>query len=493
MLLLLASCGCRATDAADLSRKVPQPKTLMTYAAPAGAPISAARYVVQVRQKKAAWRNVDLYNFFSQRVYNSSLTSEPNVGVFDCDGAVEVRVESKTPIQNVAIRPLSRAIRPLVRGNVVTFTIDDKSRQIALEINGDALHALLLFTNAVEKNPPRAGAADVTYFGRGYHKAGSIALSGKANQTIYLAGGAVVEGSIDVSQCKNLKITGSGILFTPQSSKQVPLKIDGCSGVVSRLTVLSRAENWTVWCHASRDIVFSNAKIIGEIRDALDIINSQKIEVSHCYLQSQDDVICLKGLQYARAQNVEDVQIEYSILNNMGGGNGLDIGHELDAPFVRNIVFRNLDIIHNLQNADAGFSPAYPTASIGIHPTSDVSGHSALIDNILFDDIRIEDSRDQFLIDIWTNKPTGPAKNPIKNITFRNVRLVDGTLLPSRIEGNAQAPISNVKFEGLLNREQLIRNQRDAKMEIGANVTGVTFGLVPRSGKTTIAKLIATK
>ena len=68
------------------------------------------------------------------------------------------------------------------------------------------------------------GSADVLYFGPGYHKAGDISLEGKENQTVYLANGAVVEGTLKVHGCKNLRIAGSGVLFAPQSATQVPLK-----------------------------------------------------------------------------------------------------------------------------------------------------------------------------------------------------------------------------------------------------------------------------
>lgn len=58
-------------------------------------------------------------------------------------------------------------------------------------------------------------------------------------------------------------------------------------------------------------------------------------------------------------------------------GNGLEIGFELNGAAVKNITFRNNDIIH----VESG-------AALSIH-----NAGNSVVSNIVFDDIRIEDAR----------------------------------------------------------------------------------------------------
>ena len=136
---LAASCGCSRTTAEGVSSSVAAPRlnvprvgkvavqnTKTLVIAPAEAPTSTDRYVVRVRQGQGAWRNVGLYNFLSQHIYNWSHTAEPRIGIFECDGPVQVSVQSKVPIKSVVVRPLSRAIKTVFQGNTITFTVDNK-------------------------------------------------------------------------------------------------------------------------------------------------------------------------------------------------------------------------------------------------------------------------------------------------------------------------------------------------------------------------------
>lgn len=68
---------------------------------------------------------------------------------------------------------------------------------------------LVIFGNPLEKDAPKAGDKNVVYFGAGVHTPDEIKLSD--NQTLYIAGGAVVKSRLRATG-KNITVRGRGIL-----------------------------------------------------------------------------------------------------------------------------------------------------------------------------------------------------------------------------------------------------------------------------------------
>ncbi len=437
----------------------------MVYPAPAGAPVSNARYRVEIRQDDGNWRPVPVYCFFEQYIYNWGKTAEPHLAYFDSEGPVEVRILADKPFSSAVIRPLSRKAAARIEGREITIKMTDAVRQLVVEPDGDAFHALLLFTNPIDRDPKGAKDPDTLYFGPGYHRAGAVEIADKENPKVYIAGGAVVEGSLALKRCRNIRIGGRGVLFTPKDFGKVPLLVDHCSkGSVENIMVFSRDENWTFWYHGSEHIGVRDVKVVGEVRDGINIINSNNAVVANCYSQSHDDCICIKGNIWSKV-GVENVLVEHCIVNNIAGGNGMDIGHDLDAPYVRDLVFRDIDIIHNLHPEGIEPFESYPTAAIAIHPTTDVYARNAEVKNVLYDDIRIEDNQDQWTIDIWTLKPGFPAIKGVAGVVFRNIRIVGGEWRPIRMYGNEKAPIRNVIFDGVYDRGRRVEDTSRGDVE----------------------------
>ena len=51
---------------------------------------------------------------------------------------------------------------------------------------------------------------NILYYGPGYHEVGHLEL--KSNQTLYLAGGAVLDAYVTATDAENVKILGRGII-----------------------------------------------------------------------------------------------------------------------------------------------------------------------------------------------------------------------------------------------------------------------------------------
>ncbi len=127
-----------------------------------------------------------------------------------------------------------------------------------------------------------------------------------------------------------------------------------------------------------RNIRYKHVKLIGMWRynsDGIDFYNCQNCSVSKCFLRTFDDTVCVKGQVGWDTMNSSDILIEDCVLWN-DWGHTLDIGVDTVAPEIRNVVFRNCDLIHNT------------------HAAIDIGDDDrAYIHHILFENLRIEFSQ----------------------------------------------------------------------------------------------------
>ncbi len=130
-------------------------------------------------------------------------------------GPVSVQVTSQREIESVVVRPLSRKITPAIKGRKISFKLAGPG-QVTVEVNGWH-HALHLFINPAEQAAPAADDPNVRYFGPGVHHPGKIVL--ESNQTVYVAAGAVVYGSISAQKASNIRILGRGIVDVSESER----------------------------------------------------------------------------------------------------------------------------------------------------------------------------------------------------------------------------------------------------------------------------------
>ena len=143
-----------------------------------------------------------------------------------------------------------------------------------------------------------------------------------------------------------------------------------------------------------------------------------------------DDSFVVKALGTG---NCENIIFKNSVLWN-DFARPMEVGVELRADKVRNIKFENIDIIHS----DTG----YPL--MGIH-----HGDHAEVSDIVFDNIRIEDTPGAQLFDIRIADSVWNRDNKmgdIRNITFSNIKYLgtdnnDILLSNSRIEGFSEKQI----------------------------------------------------
>ncbi|MHC1762995.1 MAG: glycosyl hydrolase family 28 protein [Verrucomicrobiia bacterium] len=381
---------------------------VVTYPAPEGEPVSPD-YEVRVGDQK-----VDVY---TARVLDPPFAGKEwdfggpySFANFDISEPVKVRITSKRPLRGTVVRPESAGATLEVQDDHTLIVALPGPRKVSIEPDGKN-GPLLLFANPLEDQKPKAGDPNVLYFGPGIHRPGRIDV--RSNQTLYLAGGAVVKGGV-LAEGENIRITGRGVLDgSDWEWRKGPtphvVSIRGTNVEVSGITIRG-ASHWTIVPRDSHRVTVRNVKLCGsrvQNDDGINPCNSQDVLITNCFIRSDDDCVALKGLTLSGPNsNVERITVENSILWCDRARIFL-LGHESRAPFMRDIVLRNLDIIHFTMTAFL-FEP----------------GEEMRLENVLVEDIRVNGEGQRELIRLkpvvnqyMRNKVPGY----IRDVRFRNV------------------------------------------------------------------------
>jgi len=321
---------------------------VVTYPAPADEALSAD-YEVQ-----AAGQKVDVY---MARVLDPPFAGKQwdhggsySFANFDMSGRVVVRIVSKRSLRNVVIRPLSSGVQPTLEDDYTLNLTLDRPRKLSVEPDGKN-GPLLLFANPLETDAPKPGDKNVVHFGPGVHKPVRIVL--QSNQTLYLAGGAVVKAEV-LAQGDNIRICGRGILDgSDWEWRKGPvgnlIAIRNSNDVEVNGITLRGSSHWTIVPKNSQRVTIRNVKLCNsrvQNDDGINPCNSQDVLVTDCFIRSDDDCVALKGLDFSSPNsNVEGITVENSVLWCDRARIFL-LGHESRAAFMRNVTLRNLDIVH---------------------------------------------------------------------------------------------------------------------------------------------------
>jgi hypothetical protein len=384
--------------------------SVATYRAPAEEKLST-EYMVQVNGKP-----VDVY---TARVLDPPFAGKEwdyggpyAFANFDLRGRVTVKVKSTRPMQRLVIRPESAGVHPRFESDGSISFVLERPRKLSLEPDGRK-GPLLLFANPIERNLPKPESDGVRYFGPGTHQAGRIDATN--NQTVYLAGGAVVKGAI-VARGTNIIIRGRGILDSSDYEWRkgpygVTLGINGTNIIVEDITIRG-SSHWTIVPRGSRHITIRNVKLCNsrvQNDDGINPCNSQDVLITDCFIRSDDDCVALKGLDLNLPNaNVERIVVENCILWCDRARIFL-LGHESRAPFMRNITLRNLDIIH------------FTMTPFLLEPGEDMRMEDVTVENVrLYGEGQNEFIRLKPVVNQYMQKK---VPGFIRGIRFRNVTL----------------------------------------------------------------------
>ena len=417
-------------------------------------------YTVKVRQTgEKEW--IDLYEYNVK--VDADTRSDASMVQFDFTGEIEVLIQKNNgEVRQVNIRPLSKGIRPTVDGNCVLFTLD-KPQKLSVEFNGDRLHNLHLFANAIRTDIPDKNAPGVMYFEAGYHEpTDSIAkiFPIPSNTTVYLEGGAVLKGPLVCDHVENVKILGTGMLH--ETSNGITINYSK-NVLVDGITVVNPRYNTTT-VGQSENITIKNVKSFSYQGwgDGLDFFCCKHVLVEDVFMRNSDDCIAIYGHRWDFYGNTDDITIRNSTL-------WADIAHPInigthgdtstEGEILENMLFTNIDILeHDEDDRDYQGCMAI---NVGDHN---------LARNIIFDNIRVEHIQEGqlFHLRVMYNEKynTGPGRG-IHNVTFRNISFTGKYVNPSLIEGYSDKYIvDNISFENIWFNGKRISLQKDLNLNL---------------------------
>lgn len=436
---------------------------VITYPAPMGELLSADYEV---------WADGQRVDVYTARVLDPPFAGKQwdfggpySFANFDMSGPVIVRIVSKRSLRATVIRPESADVRlKVIDEHTLTVHLNGP-RKVSIEPDGKR-GPLLLFANPLETDAPKAGATNVIFFGAGLHKPDLIRAGD--NQTVYLAGGAVVKGSI-VARGTNIHIRGRGILDGSdyewrKGPHGVTVGIYGTNITVSGITIRG-SSHWTIVPLGSWQVTVRNVKLCGsrvQNDDGINPCNSQDVLITDCFIRSDDDCVALKGLDLkTQDNNVERITVENCVLWCDRARIFL-LGHESRAEFMRDVKLRNLDIIHFTMTPFL-FEP----------------GEDMRLENIRVEDVRIHGEGQMELIRLKPEVNQYMQKKVpgfIRDVRFKKI-VVTGEPGPYRVTLAGADPehgVQNVTFE-IVSILGINLTRKSPQVNIGPHVADIWF------------------
>jgi len=438
-------------------------------------------------------------------------TVDSSIASFDFSGTIDVSITySRGQIKSARVRPFSYGITPIVRKNTITFSLS-QPRNLSVEVNGDIFHNLHLFANAIEDTRPNPADPNVIYYGPGMHRVGRIVVA--SGKTIYLAGGALVEGAFLINHVENVHILGRGILYQP--SAEFPNRVSSQRKDAQDITpsqdngsrhdalLIEFAKNievdgiilvpnsYTVLVGESQNVTIKNIKSFsaGGNNDGIDVFDSSGVLIDGVFMRNSDDTIAIYGHRWNYYGDTRRVTVQNSTL-------WADVAHPIlvgthgdstNPETLEDLNFLNIDILdHREPQLDY-------QGCMSLN-----AGDSNLIRNVRFENIRVEDFREGQLVNLrvfYNRKYNTSPGGGIENVVFKDITYNGTHANPSIIAGYDHGrEVKNIVFENLRINGRLISDDMPNKppwfktadmadIFVGEHVENVVFHAVSEKAK----------
>jgi polygalacturonase len=395
---------------------------------------------------------------FNYALYGSRSMEDLNVANFSCSGQVTIMITATVNIDSFQIRPKSRNIITQADGHTITFQINGPQK-LYIEVNG--LPHLAIFANPLEADLPKAGGQEIIYFGPGKHDPGVIHL--KDNQSIYIAGGAVVNADITGKAIKNVKIDGRGILngkIVISRSSDIHI-----SGIFIRNT-----KGWTntlTDCHKAsyRNVKIFSYEAIYSV-DGIDPVSCTDFTIDDCFMRCRDDCVAIKSGD--PKLRVDSIFVSNCVMVGWACSDGVTIGFELNGGPVENIFVNNCDILYA---RGGGRTEGHSAFSI-------VCDGPAWVRNIHFEDIRVEENVEFKNLELIVTDGTLYGKDPpghIKGVYLKNIQWENQTK-PFILSGfSFNNMIEDITFEKCRVGNKILTGINDANFRVNSFTGNIKF------------------
>ena len=411
-----------------------------TYAVPEGYPYSrfdAPEFNVRVNGKAWCGLYEDLNHKAQQMVFGQFSFSEGK--------RQRVEVICKEPFDTFRILPANVDIADCVRTgpSSLSFTIDRPKQNITFVFDEKFQDraVLHLFCNHIEK--PHKDATH--YFGPGYHNlrdggaTGNLTITG--DETVYIAPGAVVDGSITCHRLTTGGVSGQGILVNSDSRFRSINNSECHGGRIENIIVHSRCNSWQVVYHRCDGMTVDGIRVVSAFyrsNDGFDLTGCSNLTFKDCFIRAADDCVAIKGLEQSITppeQRAPNSNLSFSGMQLWSdSNNAFGIGAETAASAYENISLTDSDVLFDWDDIFNSQRMCYQS-SLNIFAM-----HGTKINNITFDNIRLHKSMrvacvgfsDDFYFGCLKSSQADPGE--ISNVTFRNITSTGDTGWPNTDE-----------------------------------------------------------
>jgi len=393
---------------------------------------------------------------------------------FDITGPVDIAITAAEPgfwDRGVDIQPWRLGLRPTREGNTIRFHLAAPAK-LSISRPGDFLnHAVMLFLFAGTPPPPPPKGPNVTIIPAGIHRQ---SLNPKSGDTIYLAPGAFIFGSLNLGKVGGVRILGRGTIV--YEGTQDPTTDEGwmqkpdwhCIGSlesrnvqIDGITCIVRARTWSIQMKDSTAFTFDDLRVIGgnpgnANQDGMDWLGGGGTIVRDAFIRASDDVFGIQGnwdgytedAILAPGKDVLNILIENSELST-SISNIVRPGWPRKTFNSRNFTLRNSDILH------AGIGACGQTfALLGFWGADHAKGDHV---NYTFENLVLDNWYS--LLQLQLDQPLGLPG--LHSFTFRNIWALDQ---PPLANSTLIGDVSGVTFDNVKYGQSVVTTEAEVPL-----------------------------
>lgn len=341
---------------------------------------------------------------------------------------LEITAKETIDVERTFVKPLSKEIEFKADANKMTIKMTKKC-DIAIYIN-NLYHPMPLFIfmntkyDRLQELEKVAGDKFIHFEEGQVYDIYEMAI--EEDSVIYIEQGAYVRGVFHAIDVNNFKIIGHGVIDGSifdrhRGENKRTILCEECNDFEIRDVTIINPTTWITVLGGCDNAMIDGVREIAEHcgTDGFDLCGSTNVVVRNCFVNNNDDCVVIKAfpLRDGNRQEVrswdrspENILCENCTFINGPAGNAIEIGHELRTDYVKNVVFRNIDIL----------SVHGHGAALSIH-----AGDRANVENVVFEDIRIYHCYDK-VVDFRVIKSQfnhDEERGSIKNVVLKDIDL----------------------------------------------------------------------
>jgi hypothetical protein len=419
-------------------------------------------FTVRVRQPGGSWQ--DLYEY--RVTLDQDTHTDATVVQFDFRGEVEVAIRKNNgDFRRVEVRPSTGAPEPTIVDGIVYLTLN-RPRNLSVEFDGDRLRNLHVLAGEPVVRP-EAGEG-VVFFEPGLHVPADASgfFPVKSGQTIYVAGGAVLQGTFKTEDVEDVRVIGRGIIDHPkhqlvvQSSKNV--RVEG-------LTFLEPLHG-TIACSSSSGVTFADIRTFsdGQWSDGINVFACEDVRIERAFVRTSDDSVAVYATRKMGKGSTRRIEVRESVFWP-DVAHAMFVGLHGDGDLIADVVFDDIDVL-GLDEDDPEYQGAMAISA----------GDGNTIRNVTFSNIRIDHIEEGKLFNVrvvYNAKYSHSPGAAVEDIMFKDISYTGkGWPTASIIAGyDASRRVKGIVFENVAIDGVKLRAPARDVLEVGAFVDSVEF------------------